>query len=34
MDGKLHTLEMGTENVLKFRRKDGGTENFARVGKK
>ena len=33
MDGKLHTLEMGTENVLKFSWKNGGTENFARVTK-
>ena len=34
MDGRLHTLEMGTENVLKFSWKNGGSENFARVVKK
>ena len=32
-DGKLHTLEMVSDNVLKFSWKNGGTENFARVKK-
>lgn len=34
MDGKFHTLEMGTENTLKFSWKNGGTETFTRVIKK
>jgi hypothetical protein len=34
MDGKLHTLELVSNNVLKFSWKNGGTENFSRVVKK
>ncbi len=32
-DGKLHTLESVSDNVLKFSWKDGGTENFTRAKK-
>jgi len=32
-DGKLHTLEVVSDNVLKFSWQGGGTENFTRVKK-
>ena len=32
-DGKIHTLQIVSDNVLKFHWKDGGTEHFARLKK-